>query len=110
MFCTRRGLKVRTKMNAITTEGFSLQHNVAAARFEVKITSRGGMKKQGGFLLEPAGQGSAEELTPKMSLQRRDLPNLCLNCSPAKTVQICSSGSRWREGAQPIVPENGNVL
>lgn len=83
VFCTRRSLKVSTKMNKITTEVFSPRHNLAVAWFEVKITSHGVMEQQGGFLLE-----SAEELTPKMSHQGRDLPDLCLNCSPARNLQF----------------------
>lgn len=91
VFCTKRGLKVSTKMNAITTQGFSPCHNLAAAQFRAKLPSQGVMRQQGGVLLDPAGQGSAGELTPKMPHQGRDLPNL--NCSPATSAEICSSGS-----------------
>lgn len=41
VFCTKRGLKVSTKMNAVTTEVFSPRHDLAAAQFKVKITSHG---------------------------------------------------------------------
>lgn len=50
MFCTKRGLKVSTKMNAITTEVFSPQHNLAATQFKVKITFHGIMQYLGGLL------------------------------------------------------------
>lgn len=76
-------------MNAITTDVFSPQPNLAALQFQAEITPHSVVKQQGGLLLEPVFAKSVPEL---------------LTCQKCPNLQCI-----WREGAHSPVPADGNV-